>query len=68
MKKLDSISKEDQIAKWEDICRKDSHLPPDERWTDEDENALKEVKDKLGDWGHYAWAFAAENGKKESLH
>ena len=25
---------------------------------------MKEVKDKLGDWGHYAWAFAAENRKK----
>jgi len=41
--KLDKMSKEDKLQKWDDICRRGLQPPAAKKWTEDDENALKEA-------------------------
>ena len=41
--KLDKMSKDDKLQKWEDICRRGLQPQAVDKWTDDDENALKEA-------------------------
>jgi hypothetical protein len=63
--KLKDMSKEEKLEKWLEICKDQKQPPMYEKWTDEDENALKEASREDIDTGDTALGRLEAQRKKE---